>query len=652
MSKFLLLLTAVLLSAPLAAQDEEASEDFGLVDPVATVPDTAIVVVATGLPSADAAEPFPISMIGDRELRQVQGPDLTRALRRLPGVTLTRNGGLGGFTGVRVRGGGAEQLLVLIDGVKVNDVSSPGGGFDFGNLAAEEIGKVELLRGSHSVVWGSDALAGVMNLSTRAVDGVAASAEYGGARQFSGHAVAGVDGPVVEASLSGGYVGSRGISSAAVGSERDGFEQWHLAGRARASVADGWALVANGRYAEGALELDGFPPPSFFVFADTHERQDTRERSGRVGVEHDGDRLTLRAGLSRSANDRDLVDEDVGPAPYYETTGRLTRAELFGRFELAGALENVRLDFGADREWSRFTADSAFSADRGSARTASGHAMLTYDRGDISLGAGARYDDHSRFGGAWTFGANGALALAPGLIARASYGDGFKAPTLFQLLSDFGNAALRPERSRSYDLGLTVGRRAFSAGVSLFRRDSRDLIDFVSCSGTTGGICAGRPFGTYDNVGQARAEGLEVEADWRIESRTQGYWPLQFRAAYSYVKAVNRLAGTDLARRPRHALSLSGDWTIDPVHVFTTTLGADLRLVGDSFDDAGNFTRIDGYALVDLRASRPLFALEGSGQRTVDLFARIENLFDVRYTEVAGYGTQGRAAYVGVRVGL
>ena len=154
----------------------------------------------------------------------------------------------------------------------------------------------------------------------------------------------------------------------------------------------------------------------------------------------------------------------------------------------------------------------------------------------------------------------------------------------------------------------------------MFRRDSRDLIDFVSCFMVTTGICAGRPNGTYDNVGSARAEGFELEANVRLEAATRGYWPVQLRAAYSYVKAVNRITGKDLARRPRHALSLSGDWNLDPGHVFATTLGADLRLVGDSFDDAGNFVPLDGHALLTLRASRPLFALDPSAQRTLDLF--------------------------------
>ena len=182
--------------------------------------------------------------------------------------------------------------------------------------------------------------------------------------------------------------------------------------------------------------------------------------------------------------------------------------------------------------------------------------------------------------------------------------------------------------------------------MTFFRRDSRDLIDFVSCFGSTATICTGRPFGTYDNVSRARAEGFEVEANIRpLEG-------LQLRAAYSYVKATNRDNGNDLARRPRHALSLSGDWALDPGRVFTTTLGADVRLVGDSFDDPGNFTRLDGHALLTLRASRPLLLLDAASQRTLDLFGRVENVGDAGSQTVAGYGTAGRSAHVGISLRL
>lgn len=642
--KYLFLLSLIGLASPVWGQDQDSAEDDTCCVQVGRPIETGITVLATGSRLAIGASGQSISVIDLKELRSIQGPDLTRALERLPGVTLTRNGGPGGFTGLRVRGAEAEQLLVVIDGVRTADVAAPGGGFDLGNVLAGTIERADLLRGSNSVAWGSQAIGGVLALTTAALDGVAASAEYGAHDTVYATAAAGLKRDSYSASLSASFHDSDGISAAASGTEPDGFRQWQVAGKGRAELGR-FALVVNGRYAKGRLNIDGFPAPSY-SFADTPEYQDTREVSGRAGAEFTGDTIDLAAGFSLSDTRRDLFDPTYGTASNYTTYGRSERAELTGVARLPA---EFRLDFGADREWTRFS--STFDAQKRAAQT-SVHALLGYYEYDASLSGGVRYDHHDRFGDAWTLGANGSVGLSGDWRLRASYGEGFKTPTLFQLLSDFGNAALMPERSRSFDAGLEYGNRNSRTHFALtaFRRDSEDLIDFVSCFGSAAAICAGRPFGTYDNVRSARAEGFELEGNIRIEGATQGYWPVQLRAAYSYVKAVNRASGKDLARRPRHALSLSGDWTIDAGRLFTTTLGADVRLVGDSFDDAGNFVPIDGHALLTLRASRPVLLLDSSTQRTLDLFARVENVGNVRYETAAGYGTSGRAAYAGVRV--
>ena len=164
--KYLILpIAAFAVAAPAYAADEE----IVIAD---TIRDDLITVVATGvsIPVDQAGQP--VSIIAKDEIDRIQGADITRVLERAPGVTISRNGGVGGFTGVRVRGADAEQLLVLIDGVRVADAASPGGWFDFGNLLAGSIDKLELLRGSNSVVWGSQAIGGVLAIRTRAIDGV------------------------------------------------------------------------------------------------------------------------------------------------------------------------------------------------------------------------------------------------------------------------------------------------------------------------------------------------------------------------------------------------------------------------------------------------------------------------------------------------
>ena len=615
--KYLLLLTCSLcVASPALADAPRAGQD------------ETITVLGSGASQAIDQTGQSISVVGAAEIEAVQGPDLTRVLERLPGVTFNRNGGLGNFTGLHVRGADSEQLLVTIDGVRMADVASPAGGYDLGNLLSGGIGKIELLRGSNSVVWGSQAIGGVLAVTSRELNGADASVELGSRNSLDASAVGGIARDAYALTLNAGVVRTDGFSTAAIGTEPDGFRQWRVGGRGRLRLADGLTATLTARYADARLDQDGFPPPTF-AFADTPEYSTTREASGRAGLAWDRGTLHLDGGYAITDIQRAYFDAPDSPAPNFATKGHSARADLTGHVALPAGFD---LTFGGDSEWSRYT--TSFDPEH-KARLASGHALLGYASGRVNLAAGLRIDDHSRFGSAWTFGANGSVGLTDDWRIRASYGEGFKVPTLFQLFSDFGNGVLVPERSRSFDVGLEKGDRnaPLHLALTLFRRDSRDLIDFVSCFGVSTGICAARPFGTYDNVSRARAEGVEAELGAALTPR------LTASAAYTYVKAINRATGKDLARRPRHALTLAADWRT-PLH--DLTLGADLRTVSHSFDDAGNFTRLPGYTLVTLRANVPVSA-------AIELFGRIENLGDTRYQTTAGYGTEGRSVFVGAR---
>ncbi len=617
-------LASCLVATPALAQDGSNREV--VVDLPREYPDQ-LTVVATGNPSRIDQTGQPITVLTAADLDRLQGPDVTRALEHVPGLTLSRNGGPGAFTAVRLRGSDSEQVLVLIDGVRVEDVAAPGAGFDFGTLTSGGIERIDVLRGSNSVTWGSAALGGVIAIQTRELNGLEASAEGGSRGSFAGDAAAGLAKGSYALSLNGGYATTDGVSAAAVGTEPDGARQWHLGGKARLDFAPGLSFVASARYADTRTEIDGYPAPDY-TFADTPEYQITRQASGRVGLRYQDTWLTLNTGFALSDTKRDYYDPTFGTAPSYGYRGRSHRADLTGRAQLPA---NFALDFGADSEWTRYS--GTFDVEH-RARQTSGHALLGWYTDAVSLAAGLRYDDHSRFGNATTLGANGTVKLAQNLRLRASYGEGFKAPTLFQLLSDYGNAALRPERSRSYDAGLEYKSGPVTAAVTLYRRDSRNLIAFVSCFGQTTAICANRPFGTYDNVGRARAEGAEAELTLHPSST------FTLRSLYTYTRARDLATGRDLARRPRHALTLSGDFETPLAHL---ALGADLRLTSTSFDNAANSVKLPGGPIATLRASLPL-------HDRITLYARVENLFDNRLPTAAGYGALGRGAFAGLRV--
>jgi vitamin B12 transporter len=591
--------------------------------------DKRITVLASGQWQRLDGSAQAVSVLDLADLKAVQGPDITRALQRLPGVTLVRNGGLGSFAGLSVRGSASERVLVLIDGVRLNDVAAPAGGFDFGSVVSGGIERVELLRGPGSLIWGSDALGGVVHLTTRVADGVEASGEAGGAGQFSGHvALGGSLGYPGKVGISASFVSADGFSTAAGGAERDGFEQLALSARGEVTVSGPFSLFASARYAAGTTQIDGFPAP-FYSFADTAEFQDTRQLSARAGAEfEDGYGTLVTVSLAHGDTQRDLVDPAFSPEPYYATQGRATRAEARARVSLS---DDLALIGGGDWEWSQFSDGYT------SARTdiGSGHAMLAYATGQMGLSSGLRIDRHRALGSALTFAANGFAMLGDRVRARAAYGEGFKAPSLFQLHSDYGNAVLQPEVSRSFEAGLDLwpdARGERMVALTLFRSNSRNLIDFIGCPPLGSGICANRPYGTYDNVGRARSQGLEAEGRVRVIAGVEA------GLAYAFTASTNRDTGLRLARRPRHA----GTFTLDWQALEALSLGVDLRVVSASFDDPGNTVRLGGHALLDLRAS-------WAASDHVELFGRIENAWDEQYQTAAGYATQGRAAFVGVR---
>ncbi len=626
MYKYLFLgASLAVLAHPALAQDEPAPS------PGNRLPaESSITVTATGTRIELEDTGQAVTVIGEAEIKAVQGADLTRILERAPGVAISRNGGTGSFTGVRLRGSEAEQVLAVLDGVRVSDPSAPSGGFDFGTLLALDLDKLEILRGSNSTIWGSDAIGGVIVASTRAESGLRGSAEYGARDTTSAAVSAGLsDDDVGFLGLSGTWFSTDGISVAESGIEADGFEQWALNGHARYYFNDRFEIFARARYAESDLDIDGFPAPAF-TLADTLDTQETRQFTGSTGAVLDTGALFVSAAYSFADTDRDNLD-GTG-AETFTSQGQSDRLDLRGEWRPIGPLT---LHFGAENEWTSYTA--MFDAGE-STRSTGAYVQGGIEWNAISGHVGARVDDHADFGTEVSFGADLSYEVARNVRLRASVGEGFKAPSLFQLHSDYGNLALEPEQSTSFDLGLAYGQRAAGplyGAVTLYQRNTDNQIAYVSCFGETTGICTDRPFGTYDNITRTRARGVEAEV-WGRPADS-----VMLGAVYTFTDTENRDTGLTLARRPRHMATVTGEWS----PLATVTLGADLRVVSSSYDDAFNAVRLDGYETLTLRGSWDL------GEQ-LQLFGRVENLWDEQYQTAAGYATAGTSAHIGARLAL
>lgn len=601
-------------------------------------PDT-IVVTANRVPQPLARVGQSLSVLDAAELTRRQTATVSDLLRTLPGVTISRNGGPGGPATAFIRGAESAQTVALIDGVKLNDLASPAGGFNFGNLLIGNIERIELLRGSQSVLWGSQAIGGVVNMITRQPTerlslNLRGETGWRDTGQLVGN-IAGKLGPL-SASVGAGWFRTEGLSAfseARGGLERDGYENLGANANFNLALSDAVSLDARGWYSDGRNDQDGFAPPSF-AFGDTLETTDTREIVAYTGLNVallDG-RLRNRLGVAltdtRRRNDNQGLE-------VFAADGRNERIEYQAILDIA---QGWQATAGLERETSRFTTAGFGPPTTGRARLDSAYAQLvTAPTPGLTLTAGLRHDEHDRFGGATTLGASGVFELRPGTTLRASYAEGFKAPSLFQLQSDFGNQSLRPERAQGWDAGLTqaLGERS-EVSATYYRRVSQDLIDFIACPASTG-ICENRPFGTFDNVQRARAQGVELTLLLRpVEALT-------LQANYSWTDTLNRSEGTAnfgnrLARRPEHTLNA----LVDVVASDRLSFGATLTHVGPSFDNAANTARLEGYVLADLRAA---FRLTDA----LSLYGRIENLFEARYETARNFGQPGRAGFVGIR---
>jgi len=627
LSRISLLLLTVSMASPALALD---------------APDT-IVVTANRSPQPLNRVGQSISVLESAEIERRQSANVSDLLRNVPGVAVARNGGIGGTVGVFIRGADSDQTVTLIDGVKINDPASPGGGFNFGNLLTGNIDRIEVLRGPSSVLWGSQAIGGVVNMITRQpTEEVQANlrGEYGfrDTSQVVGN-VSGKAGPV-SASVGAGYFRTDGISAlseARGGQEPDGFENFGANANLNLALGDAISIDARGWFSDGTTGIDGFAPPSF-AFGDTLETTDTREIVGYTGINAaflDG---RWRNRLGFALTDTRRRNRNAG-SETFAGDGRNERYEYQGIFDVS---QGWQLTAGLEREISRYTTTSFGSTTRGRARIDSiyGQAVATPVAG-LSLTAGLRHDDHDRFGGATTFGASGVWTPgSTGTTIRASYSEGFKAPSLFQLQSDFGNQTLRPERSRGWDAGVTqrLIEDTLEASATWFHRTSTDLIDFASCPRPLTGICTNRPFGTFDNILKAISQGIEITLQLRPVKA------LQLQANFTWLDAQNRAETSpnfdrQLARRPR----LSINTLVDYQWSFGLTTGATLTHIGASFENASNITRLAGYVLVDLRAAYSITP-------KIELYGRIENLFDEAYETTFRFGQPGRAGFAGVRL--
>ena len=589
--------------------------------------DEEIVVTASGFEQPRSETGQAIDIVDRDRLDQLQSATIADALRTVPGISIAPRGGLGSQTSAFIRGGSSAQTLVLIDGVRINDLTSPNGAFDFGALMTGNIDRVEVLRGPNSVIWGSQAIGGVVNVqSIVPTEGFAAriGAEYGSfdTKRLQAN-IAGTSG-VLEGSVGGSFVNSDGISALLGGTERDGYDNVTGNGRLKIKISDSFNLDFRSYYNRATVEYDSL----FGIGANALPVSRNRQFVGYVGANFDllEGRWQNRVAYTRTDIKRIGTDPVVFSFNNFDVRGAIDRAEYHAAFDLSDALTIV-----AGAEYERSFASTSFEGaapDVARNDVASGFAQfIVRPVSGLTVTAGVRHDGYSDYGGQTTFGGNAAYTPNEGrTVFRATYGEGFRAPTLTEGQPPFGNPDLKPETARNFDLGVEhqfLGGKA-QAFATYFNRRSTDLIAFSVISFQS------------ENIDKVTATGLEAGFNFNPTKR------LDVRASYTLVNAINQTDGGNFgnrqALRPQHSASLTIDWRTS----LGLSVGGSVLIIGDSFDNAANTVRLDGYALVGVRASMPLTDV-------IEVYGRVDNLFDAEYKSVARYNSFGRNAAVGVR---
>lgn len=652
------LVLCILFAGRVHAQDSSSNQ------PIALPP---VIVSATGVPTPSDQIASSVTVITADDLQRDHRSTVADALSTVPGLNVVQSGGPGGQTAVFIRGTNANHVKVLIDGIDVGDPSVPNGAFDFAHLLTGDIERIEILRGPQSGLYGSDAIGGVISITTKSGEGppkatgVVEGGSFGTFNQTAN--LSGSQGNFSYAfnilHFQSNATPVTPLHLLAPGERRidDKYNNWTYSTKLGANVSDDVAVNLVARYTDAKLGFTGedflnFVPPAPEALQDTQRNHQLFTRGEVVWSLFNG-RFKNYFGVSYS--NQWQWNFDPNPDSFFTTPlvappttnlGVRTKVDWRGEAHIAPG-QTLVMGLQDERESLRTdstgTVDPFFNFTQTTTRAQTGNKAAFVElqsqvTKQFSLVSNIRYDDNDGFGPHVTW------RVAPIFIVpltettlKGSYGTGFKAPTLTQLFVDNpsfmikANPNLLPEESKGYDFGfeqpLFNGR--LRVGATYFHNDVTNLI-----------------VGTFDpvafvfsntNVGEATMHGVESFAALRVNDQ------LAVRADYTTTVTRDETTGLGLLRRPGNKLSVSAIWS--PVE--RLTLSTTVLRVGSWIDISrdGSIPRLDapGYTTVNLAANYKV-------DDHVTVFGRIDNLFDRRYEDPIGFEHPGFGIFGGVRV--
>lgn len=578
-----------------------------------------LVVSAERWPVPEGEVGSSVTLIAREEIEARHETTVLELLRTVPGVAVVQSGGPGRGASIFLRGANSQHTLVLLDGLRVNSVQN--GGFDFADLTTDNVERIEILRGPQSTLYGSEALGGVISITTRRGEGEAEWSVDGRAGELETRWLAvgarGRRGSFDWSATASGFE-TAGISTASerLGNrEVDPYQNRTASGRLGWGYGDGRADLTL-RLTDGETGLDGFAfgvgpvdDPNFVQFRDF----------GQIALSLDHQFTPRWRGKATLGTVRDETEGEDPDTPFnnFRFEDRLDQLILQSDLEL-----NAAGDLTAGYELERRHAESPGSFDESATLSSLflNHRWSWNDR--LHLSAGARYDDYQDVGSDATWRVTGSyLTGGERVRLHGSYGTGFRAPSFVELFfPGAGNLELDPETSQGGDFGVEsfFASRRVRVDVTWFRNRFDDLIvfDFTTF--------------TFANVAEADSEGLETVVEvrpWR---------DFELAAFWTSTDTENRGTGEPLARRPRDRGTLQALYT--PPNGWT--VAASLLRVADRVEFDGR--PMDDYERLDV-------SLEAPGWGAWAPYLRIDNVLDEEYEEAPGFTTPGRVAVVGAR---
>jgi vitamin B12 transporter len=653
------------LGAALPGQIAWAEEVAKAGEPeVVEAPEVVISATKTEIPAKEVTSA--VEVITGEQMQQRRLKTVADALRWSQGLAVFQSGGPGTAVDVRMRGGTPEQTLVLIDGAIVNSATI--GSYDFANLTTDNIERIEIVRGNQSMLWGADAMGGVINITTRRgrdTPNMSAFAEYGSFNTIrEGASLTGKKGLVdFSGTLSRWDTASfSAINYRRGASERDGYHNWQGSTQLGVELPKDGRVEFNFRWMNGITNFDGFgfdpntgqttpadvlgakSRDTQYVFAGSYRQPITNWWSQRLSLARATDNLFSTNGTVQ----QDLVTGVTGQ-PFQAISQIDTvsnRIEWQHNVQLAKPLlMTAGYQFREQMGNNQDLLNNVTTVPNKIVSSNAGFAEAQLNLWDRLFGtAGIRQDEYNVFGSATTYRLTGGYLLREtGTKLRGSYGTGFRAPTINQLFfPGFGNSHLQPEKSQGFDVAIdqTLPNDRGTLSLGYFWTRYRNLILSVADPVTCG---VDPVFGTNFcavNAGLARAQGIEASAKLKLVRDVSWIKSLYLQFQYTYT-ATNDLTNGQDTRLPKWPLN---QWSTILSYQPIESLRANLegRFVGQRYNNVGNTQSIPSFLVWNLSAIYDV-------TKRMQVYVRVDNLFNEKYEEVLFFGVPIRSIFGGLR---